>query len=784
MREVPSRRHEYLPARGELEEELVYTPPSEEPQLRDYWKMLVKRRRLILLVFMAVICLGVLITALSPRLYTASVTLKIDSTVPSVTGTVEGTTRFDDYYQTQLTLLKSRSLAAKVVKSLDLPSNPDFVSTRDPIDYVRSQVLRPLMSAVTYVSNFVSTLQGAPPKRPAKAGSQPEFELGVHPSYVTRYLSFLKVEAVRNTSLATVSFSTIDPRLSQQLAAAHATNFIRMSLENRFELTKEAREFLEKKLAELKVKVVKSEEALQQFRERHGVVSLEGDQNIIVDRMVDLNKRLTEARTKRIELESLSRIVKDKNYEYLSQIIGNNLIVQLKGRLEEIEAEQARLATIFKSDHPRLQEIRQQINEARRRLSQAINSVVRGVESDYASARAREVALQEEAARQQQAALNLKEMEAQYTLVQDELTANRTLYDNVAKRLNERSISSDGPMTTIQIVEPAELPLFPSSPQIPINMIVSIAMGLLVSIGVALLAEHFDSTMRTPEDLWRATAVPTLGVVPHLKALARREYGIGRFPEGPPLRRLAQRWVGGGQAFSPALMVAQHPLSILAESYRSIRTILLLGQAETAPRVVLITSAHPGEGKTTITLNLGITLAQSGRSVVVVDADLRKGNCHSQLAIQNRYGLTHLLTDDLPLEVCVQNTAVSGFSILTRGGVPPNPTDLLASSKMQETLETLRQRYDFVLIDAPPAIAISDPIVLSVLCDGVLLVVREHNTSTDTVRHVVERLQAVGAPILGAVLNGINMQDPYYAAYRNYYSSYYAAAQREEERWG
>jgi polysaccharide biosynthesis transport protein len=290
--------------------------------------------------------------------------------------------------------------------------------------------------------------------------------------------------------------------------------------------------------------------------------------------------------------------------------------------------------------------------------------------------------------------------------------------------------------------------------------------------------------MRTPEDVWDATTIPTLGVVPHLKAIARREYGIASFPKGPPLQRLAHRWAARGLASSHTLMVAQHPLSFLAESYRSIRTILLLGRSDNSPRVILVTSAHPGDGKTTITLNLGITLAQSGRSVAVVDADLRKGNCHSQLAVQNRYGLTHLLTDGLPLEVCVQSTAVAGFSVLTRGGIPSNPSDLLASIEMQEVLAVLRQRFDFVLIDTPPALVISDAAILSTLGDGVVVVVHNQNTTENAARHVVEGLQAVGATILGAVLNGINLQDPYYSAYRHYYASYYAAAQKNTEREG
>jgi receptor protein-tyrosine kinase len=210
----------------------------------------------------------------------------------------------------------------------------------------------------------------------------------------------------------------------------------------------------------------------------------------------------------------------------------------------------------------------------------------------------------------------------------------------------------------------------------------------------------------------------------------------------------------------------------------------LLGQVERTPHVIVITSAHPGEGKTTVTLNLAIAMAQAGRSVVVVDGDLRKGNSHSHMGMQNRYGLSHVLADSLPLEECLRTTSVPGLSILTRGTVPPNPTDLLASNRMQEVVDALRQRFDFVFIDTPPAIAVSDAAVLSVLSDGVLLVLRDQSTSTDAARHVVEHLQVVGAHILGAVLNGINIRDPYYADYRQYYSSYYAAAQKGHQDVG
>jgi succinoglycan biosynthesis transport protein ExoP len=761
---------------------MAYGPEREEPSLRDYWRMVRKRRRIVFSVLLSVLVLGVLVTIGTTPQYTATSTIKIDLGNHSGVDTIPSG---EDYLQTQISLLKSRALAARVVASMGLESNPKFVDVLNPLERLRSWFLRSLQSTINLISDFSSRLLGsAPPPRGGGPAQPSAFELGVHPRFVNRYQRFLKVEQTRGTRLVQVSFTTIDPNLSRELATAHTRSFIRMQLETRFDLTKEAREFLEKKLAEIKVKVERSEAALQRFRQAHGVVSVAGGENVVVDRMVDLNRRLTDSRSKRIELESLSRIVKGKNVEYLSQIVENGLIVQFKGRLEGLEAERTKLAGIYKADHPRAMELDQQIREARRRLNLELSNVVRGIESDYAAARAKEAALQAEVDRQQQAALGFKELGVEYNLLQGEVDANRAVYDSVVKRLNETSISSDSPLSNIQVTDPAEKPLGPSSPNIPLNMLIATALGLFAGVGLTFLLEHFDSSVRTSDDIWRAVGVPTLGVVPHLKALARREYGVSRMPERSSLSRLTHRWAAVRSPFSAALMVSYHPFSIISESYRTIRTVLLLGQAERPPQVILLTSAHPGEGKTTITLNLAITLAQSGRTVAVVDADLRKGNCHSHLNVPNKRGLTHLLTGNMPLEEVIQSTGVAGLFLLPRGGGPLNPTDLLASSKMNEVLAALRERFDFVLIDTPPVLAISDAAVLSVICDGVLLVVRSQSTTADATRHVVDRLHAVGAHILGAVLNGINIKDPDYSDYRQYYASYYATAQKGEKSSG
>lgn len=796
MRDISPWRNQPIARMPETETAYVYSPEQEERLLRDYWKMVVKRRRLVALVFLVVLGVGAFFTFQETPLYTARTTLKIEPLNPSAMG-VEGMLADQvirgmstDYYQTQFRLLKSRPLAASIITQLGLQSNPTFLGSPDLVDRLKYRFFRFWRSLFTHISNLIGF--GAQESQAPQASQEPrsskEFELGVHPGLIGHYLGLLTVTPVINTRLVQISFSTPNPSLSQQLAKAHATAFINMSLQTRFELNKEARDFLDKKLLELKARAERSEEALHRFRQGRGVVSMEGSENIVVDRMVDVNRRLTDASSRRIELESLYRMVKNKNFQYLSQVINSGMVQQLKGRIDGLEADQARLSTVFKPDHPRVLELKQQIGEAQRRLNLEIGNVVRGVESDYNAARAKEEALQAEAHRHQQAALNLKELGAKYAVLQAEVDASRAVHDSVLRRLNETNISKGLPLSNIEITEPAETPLGASSPRVQRSLLLVALCGLLLGVGLAVLLEYWDSSIKTPEDVWRALSLPTLGVVPHLSSLRKQVngYGYGRLSAPSYARRLPPLWPGEGkdESFAEELMVVRHPLSIISEAYRTIRTSLLLSQAEKPPQVVLLTSAHPGEGKTVTTLNLAITLTQSGRTVVVVDADLRKGNCHTLLGLRNHRGLANVLSGGLALDEAVQKTELQGFSFLSRGSLAPNPADLLGSRKMQEVLVVLRERFDFILLDSPPALVLSDAAVLSELCDGVLLVVRGQETTAEAARRVVEGLEGVRAHILGVVLNGVDMRNPDYADYRSYYKSYYGEAQREKEQRG
>jgi polysaccharide biosynthesis transport protein len=766
-------QHSGLPANSDATPAMEYilSPEPEEPRSRDPWKMLVKHWRLITLVFLIVFSIGALITFRTTPRYTASTILRIEPPNTPVIGVGEVLSGGEEYFQTQVALLRSRALAARVVTDMRLEQNPSFTVPPPPLEQLSYWLKASIEPVLGHIFDFLKVDPEQNNDSPLTGGSEP----GVRSSSISRYLQLLSVEPIPRTRLVKVSFSTIEPGLSEELANIHATTFLRANLETRFELSKEAREFLEKKLAELRVKVEQSEEALNHFRKANGVLSLEGSENIIVDRMIDLNRRLTEARARRIELESLSRTVKDKNYTNLSQVIDNSLIVQLRGSLEGLEAERARSATLYKSDHPRLQELDKQVSQAQQRLTLEIRKVVRAIESDYAAAQAREAALQADADRQQQAALDLKQLSVQHTLLQGEFEANRTIFANVLARLNEASVSTNSPMTNMQITESAERPRDPSSPQANRALIMASVIGLVFGVGLAFVLEHLNSALRTPEEVWRAVAVPTLGAIPHWRSLRGREYAYDGLPEGSPLRFLSHANLKEEQPFSQTLVASQHPFSLIAESYRIIRSGLLVAQRDQPLQVVLLTSARPSEGKTSVTLNLAITLAQSGRQVVVVDADLRAGNCHSLLGLSNRYGLVHLLNDDLPLDAVLQRTAVDGLYLIPRGTVPPDPACLLGSDRMHAMLQSLRNRFDLVLIDTPPAIAVSDAVDLSGQCDGVLLVLRAQRTPTDAVQRVAKRLQAGGARLIGTVLVGADMRYPEYAEYRHYYKSYYSA---------
>lgn len=800
MKEISSWRPPRLAETAELE--YAYAAPTEEAHVRDYWKTVVKRRRLVLSVFFFVVGVVAYFNFTATPLFTATATIKIEPQNPIVLGIqeVQGLVSGGqyDYYQTQFALLEGRALAAMVISDLKLESEPAFINARivtsNPISRIRSWFYGYLYYFIGRVETVLDWWKAdSEDKNSAaeKAGVSADAQVAaptktVEPSnqlvipakaykLAGRYLNFLDVKPEKGTRLVQIEFNTPDPRLSERLANAHAAGFIHMNARNRFELTEEVRAFLDAKNLELRHKVELSENALNRFRQMHGVVSLEKGENIIVDRLMAVNQQLTNARTQRIDAESLHRMVQNKSTQYLAQIMSQGLVPALKSRVATLESERARLSQTFKPTHPKMLELVHQIDEARQSLNNEIAHVVRGIQENYTAALNKEKALEIEAANQQQIALNLKQVGVEYAVLEEEVKVNRALYESVLKRLSETSVSNDLAVSNMRITERAEKPDGPSSPAIAQNLLLGTGFGLFLGIGLAFLLEYFDSRLSTPREVWRAVSLSTFGVVPDLNSLESNLLTDGR----RSLRYLLAYLPLNGSAPSPSvthdLTISHHPLSIVTESYRTIRSALLFCQAEKPPQVILLTSPAKAEGKTVTTLNLAIALAQESHSVLVVDADLRRGCCHRRLGIRNHKGLSNVLTGNLSLEEGISETSVRGLSLLSCGTYPPNPSDLLGSNKMREILSSLRNSFDFILIDSPPAIAISDVAVISSVCDGVLLVLHGKKTTTAAARQALERLESVGAPVLGVILNSVDLKNPDYVYFRDYYRSSYGS---------
>jgi polysaccharide biosynthesis transport protein len=795
MNELSSWRIRRAVPAEDFQQQYGYTSQSaDEVPLSHYWQILVKRRNIVIPIALIVFLAGAYFALSATTLYTASATIKIEPQNPQVTGLGElqplELRGEYDYYQTQFALLQSRPLAARVVNELGLEANRSFreveIISPNPVDHIKSWLFRLLGPVISYIAPLLQsptkieglTDESGSGAAPGAAPRRVDLELMVSPRVIDQYLGLVTIEPVRRTRLVSVQFTTPSAQLSQRLANAHVESFMRMNLENRFSLSTEARDFLDQKKTELRAKLEKAETALNKFRRAHGVVSVEKGENIVVDRLVEVNRQLTGARAQRIEAESLYRTVESRNNQDLAQVMTQGLVQQLKGNLATLEAEKARLGTVFKADHPRMKELTQQIAAAHQALNTEVANVVRGIKSSYAAAFAKERSLETEAARQQEAALRLREVGVDYTLLQEEVNTNRSLYESVLKRLSETNVTGDLAVSNMQIAERASLPLQRSGPNSPLYVLASLISGLFLGVGAAFLREFFDSTVGTPEAVWRAVGLGTLGVVPHLKSLKSQRAFLGlQFGQASSPQKPSQSTHGGGPA--KELIIAHGPVSIMSESYRTIRASLLLSQAEKPPQIVLVTSPSPGEGKTVTSLNLAIALAHDGYSVLLIDGDMRRGCCHSRLGLTNNRGLSNVLTGNLALEEGVQKTSVGGLSLLSRGVIPPNPSELLGSRKMRSLLEELRQSYNFILIDSPPVISISDATVLSAVSDGVLLVFDGQNTSTAYAQKAVERLDMVRARILGVILNGINLENPEYSYYRAY--SYYTSESPDDE---
>ena len=752
------------PASLDNDFELIGSDGAAEEALHlwGYWRAIRKHLSLIAGIVGAVVVVTMLRVFTMTPTYTARSTILVERNFPKVLAINDLLTETDEadaYYRTQYGILKSRSLAATEIRQEGLDANGFFAGTKSESGLIAGVwagavgAMRRAMAAFDESGRLAGT---APAK--VEAGS------------IDAYLSRLDVTPVQGTRLVKIAYSSADPELSARIANAHGMAYIRQGLGLYADASGEAQRFLDEKLVELKDRVEKSEAALNNYRRDKGIISLSGRENIVVDRLSDLNKELTDAEADRIALQAEVKLVRERSYDYIPEVVNSTLIQSLKQNLIQLETQYASLSRQFKSNYPPLGQLEAQIEENRNRLAREVERVVGGIQSAYLAAATKENEFHEKLKEQQRLALGLKDASAEYAILEREVDTNRQLYDSVLQRIKEMGVSTAVRVSNVSIIDRAEPPPNPSSPRKAQSLLISVLIGLSGGIAAALLLEYLDNTLKNPEEVERYLRLPSLGIVPRFAA-SNNGSAVARNLSGDRAKANGR----AERANEPILLTDSSPVA--TEAYRALRTAILLSRAAGPPKAILFTSATDSEGKTITTLNAAVAFARLGVRVCVIDADLRRPRCHKLLRLAGHPGLTEVLIGQRWVEEVIQPTGVNNLFLISAGSRPPNSTELLGSRQMRETLDYVNQHFDHVLIDCSPVMPVSDALLVSTMVDGVVLVVNGHHTPKQAVKAACARLDHARAKIFGVLLNQVDLRSPDLAYYNHY--GYYCSRYRD-----
>jgi succinoglycan biosynthesis transport protein ExoP len=754
-----------------------------------YWRLIRKHLRLIGTVVAGTVFVTLLHLLMTTPIYTAQTTLMILPKAPTGIDPAEALLEIEasydgsDYFKTQSEILKSRTLAASVVRNLGLSRNPAFTGSGRP----------GLFSAV--IGGLRQRLHDLVSPPPPGSNAPRSGLLGISADEINAYLGGLNIRTIPSTSLVEIDYSSPDPMLAARIANAHAEAYIDRGVEMHSQASRDAEKFLSRKLVELKEQLEKSEVALNDYRRQKGIIpglmSLDGKDAVVIDRLTDLSKDLTRAQVDRIGLESQIELIHRHQYESLPVVMNDKLVQAMQGELNQLAAQDASLSDQFTAAYPPLAQLRAKENALKTRLNEEVQNSIKGVESSYQQALEKEKELDAEMQRQRNVTMSINDAAVQYAILQRDVDTYRQLYNAVLKRMKDVGVEAEAQTSNVSIVDKATAPRIASYPKKMRDLMVSGILGLLGALGLAFLLDYLDNTLKDPEEAERYLRLPNIGIIPEFSRLnSSSSYG----PKGyPPVRALSATVTangdtpkaltnggngnganGAGARTASAIreLVTEHgTYSALGEAYRNLRTALLLSRAGAPPRVTLVTSAIAGEGKTVTAVNTAAMLSQLGASVLLIDADMRRPRCHRVLDLDNNLGLTEVLTGVRDLHDLIRPTAVPNLFILSSGSVPPNATELVGSPKMHQVVTQLQEIYDYIVIDSPPVMPVSDALLLSTIVDGVLLVTNAARTPKQQVRAARARLEYARAKIFGTVLNRIRIHHSEYQYY--YHQGYY-----------
>jgi capsular exopolysaccharide synthesis family protein len=677
-------------------------------------------------------------------IYEGKVLLEISPEEPAVVyfrevSQVAPTVDVDSYRETQYKVLKSRSLAEHIVRDLQLYRYPEFY---------RWHMLFGL-------------IEGSPTKIPSVRDlGPPDASSEAFGNSVGNFLASLDVNPVRRSNLVELSVDCTNPQLAARVANRWADLYIEQNLQVKWDETQKASEWLTGKLAEKKAELEKSEDKLQTYAQANNILYITEKQNMTTERLNELLNEYTKAQSERYAKQSLYSQVEAGKVQNLPAVLNNRLIQDLEEKRVDLEKQYAEVTTWVKPNYPRARQVKKQIDALQAKIDEEKEAVTQNIVDEYHAAEVREKYLAKAVEDQKAECNQIAARSIQYNILKREVDSNKELYNGLLQRLKEAQVSAGLKASNIRIVDAAEVPKGPSKPRVILNLALGIILGLGLGIGLAFFQEYLDKTLKTPDEVENLLRLPSLGVLPRFQP-----NGSGPVDEDS----LVLAAEDGAVSIAPSI---QRDAGAV-EAFRSLRTSILLS-ASPVPKLILVVSALPGEGKTSTVINLGATLASLGSRVVIVDCDMRRPACHHAVGVANSPGFVQCLTGRVGLQEAVLGVpGVANLSIIPCGPIPPNPAEILSSPLAGELLRKLRNEFDYVLVDSPPLLSVADGRILATLTDAAVLVARAFETPYDIVRRARALLYSADARILGVALNGVDMQrDTYggiHAAYRQGY---------------
>ncbi|HET7221138.1 MAG TPA: polysaccharide biosynthesis tyrosine autokinase [Vicinamibacterales bacterium] len=747
------------PPAGTTESAPPYNSSGGSVHVLDRLSGLLRHRRIAGAAFAVIVTLLMLQTYSKIPLYRASARVEIrDERTMAAVGTLNANDPMfwqdaDQYYNTQYSILRSRGLAKRVVRKLQLQNHPLFngsaPQSRGPLAVVREA--RQALGAA------VRNLFAAKEERNAAPEAPSADESALESSSISQFLGGVDIVPEKSTRLVEIAYVSTDPAFAALAATTLAEEYTQQNLDLRLETVNKNLAWLSDEVVKQEQKVTEAEAAMAGYREQQNALSLEDRQNIVVARLNALNDTATRARTNRLQKEASYNQMKGIDAksdaaDTFPVIATNPGVMEAKTKLNELVAEKARLSSRYLPGHPDLIKVEGQIENARATLVAQRARVIESAKNEFEAAFDEERSYSGQLESQKGAAMDLDRKSGAYLVLQRQAETNRQVYQSLLQQQKELRVVSNSRTNNVHVMDRAEPPGAPFSPNARRDWFTAVVAGLIVALGLAFGLEYLDDTIKTPDDVAQRLRLPLLGLVPSIPG--------ARVP-----------------------LLSEAVPDDFGEAFRSLRTSLVFTSGASGPRIIAVTSSQPLEGKTTTACNLGMVLALGGARVLLVDADMRRPGLHSVVGAQNDIGLSHLLVGQARVRDAVQKTSEPNLFVISAGRIPPNPSELLTSERMNALLANLRSGpFDWVIIDTPPILAVTDAVIVARGVAGVVFVVGSEMTRRVHAERAIELLAAGKPKSLGIVLNRVDLERNkyYYSRYYGYhYKNYYGAGTKK-----